>query len=90
MDFQWILLALFMIAIVRNVAKSLRNPMLKNFLRLMSIIVAFLITFILQVAGLFQNIIGDLVGKLELAAKLPEYEGLVSTAIGYFLPFYKG
>ena len=78
MNLQWILLALFLIAIVRNVAKALRNPMLKNFLRLLSILVAFIITFILQICGVFQNIAGKVVGSLELAAMVPEFEGAIN------------
>lgn len=87
MNFQWILLALFMMAIISNIAKAMRNPMLKNALRLVSILVAFVITFILQISGVFQNIAGDLVGKLELASLAPEYAGLISNALGFLLPF---
>ena len=87
MNLQWILLALFLIAIVRNVAKALRNPMLKNFLRLLSILVAFIITFILQICGVFQNIAGKVVGSLELAAMVPEFEGAINSVISMILPF---
>ncbi len=87
MALQWILLALFLIAMVRNIAKALRNPMLKNILRLISILVAFIITFILQICGVFQHIIELLVGGLELASKVPEFEGLIANAIQFLLPF---
>ena len=87
MNLQWILLALFLIAIVRNVAKAMRNPMLKNFLRLLSILVAFIITFILQICGVFQNIAGKVVGSLELAAMVPEFEGAINSVISMILPF---
>ena len=87
MNFQWILLALFLIAIVRNLAKAMRNPMLKNFLRLISILVAFIITFILQVCGVFQNIAEDAVAGLELASKVPEFGEVINNAIGFIIPF---
>ena len=87
MKLQWILLALFLIAIVRNLAKAMRNPMLKNFLRLVSILVAFIITFILQICGVFQFIAGKIVGGLELASKVPDFEGAIANAIDLVLPF---
>ena len=87
MNLQWILLALFLIAIVRNVAKAMRNPMLKNFLRLLSILVAFIITFILQICGVFQNIAGKVVGSLELASMVPEFEGAIGSVIDVILAF---
>lgn len=88
MNFQWILLALFLVAIVRNTAKSLRNPMLKNFLRLISILVAFVITFILQISGFFQNIIGNKITELNLAAMAPGFETVIDGAISTFLAFF--
>lgn len=87
MQLQWILLALFLIAIVRNVAKAMRNPMLKNFLRLISILVAFIITFILQICGVFQNLAVKIIENFDVASMVPEYEGVIGTAIGLLLPF---
>lgn len=87
MALQWILLAFFLMAVVRNVAKAMRNPMLKNILRLISLIVAFIITLILQYSGVFQGLISLLVEKLELASKVPEFQGVVANAIKFLLPF---
>ena len=87
MELKWILLALFLVSMVRNVAKAMRNPMLKNFLRLMSVLVAFIITFILQVCGVFQHVAAAVLERLELASMVPEYEGIIVSAIGYLLPF---
>ena len=87
MNFQWILLALFLIAIVSNIAKAMRNPMLKNFLRLISIIVAFIITFILQFLGVFQGSVAGIVDGLELASQVPQFEGAIANSIHFILPF---
>ena len=87
MNVQWIFLALFLVAIISNVFKAMRNPMLKNVLNLISVVVAFIITFVLQVCGVFQSGIEYLVETLELAAMVPEFEGLIANAISFLLPF---
>ena len=87
MNFQWLLLAFFLVAIISNIAKAMRNPMLKNFLRLISILVAFVITFILQVCGVFQHAVSALVKGLEIASKVPDFEGPIANAIDFALPF---
>ena len=56
MDFQWILLAFFLIAVISGVMKALKRDMLKNLLMLASVVVAFFITFFLQLGGTFQGI----------------------------------
>ncbi len=75
MDFSWILLALFLVALIRGVSKSLTRSMLKNCLRLGSVVVAFLITFGLQLGGVFQNVVSAITGLINLSAMLPGLEG---------------
>ena len=71
MNYQWILLALFMVAIILGVSRSLKRSFLKNTLRLASVIVAFLITFILQISGVFQGIVTSIMEELNLFASSP-------------------
>lgn len=54
MNFQWILLAFFLAAIINEIAKALTQPMHRNILNFISIPVAFIIAFIMQALGLFQ------------------------------------
>ena len=54
MNFQWILLALFAASLISEIVKALTRPMHRNVLNLISIPVAFIITYILQVMGAFQ------------------------------------
>ncbi len=75
MDFSWILLALFLVALIRGVSKSLTRSMLKNCLRLGSVVVAFLITFGLQLGGVFQNVVSTITELINLTAMLPGLEG---------------
>lgn len=79
MNFQWILLAIFIVALIAEIAKAITRPMLKNILRLVAVPVAFIITFIIQALGLFQLvadkitslIMGLVLSNAELLAKLP-------------------
>ncbi len=57
MHFEWLLLAFFLVAIIIETVKSFSRSMLKNTLRLGALVLAFLITFILQVCGVFQGIV---------------------------------
>ncbi len=57
MDLSWILLALFLVAMIRGVIKSLSRSALKNTMRLGSVIAAFSITLVLQIYGVFQGIV---------------------------------
>ena len=89
MDLQWILLALFLVAIVSGMSKALSRSILKNALRLGSVVVAFLITFALQLGGVFQNVIAQVVSLINLASMMPGFEGaadlisgLASTLVG--------
>ena len=92
MDFSWILLALFLVALIRGVTKALSKSMLKNLLRLGSVAIAFLITFILQISGAFQSIVTAVLGAINLASLLPIpaaafdlIYGLASTLVGPLL-----
>lgn len=75
MDLSWILLALFLVALVWGMSKSLTRSVVKNAMRLGSVVVAFLITFVLQLCGVFQNIVNVVADTLNLAAMLPGFEG---------------
>ena len=88
MDLQWILLALFLVAIVWGVTKSFSVSMLRNTLRLGSVVVSFLITFGLQLGGVFQNAVATVLNMVNLASMLPGLEsaaglinGLASTLV---------
>ena len=92
MDLQWILLALFLVAIVWGVTKSFSVSMLRNTLRLGSVVVSFLITFGLQLGGVFQNAVATVLNMVNLASMLPELEsaaglinGLASTLVSPIL-----
>lgn len=87
MKLEWILLALFLISMVSNLAKAMRNPMLKNFLRLISILVAFIITFILQICGVFQNLAAKWVEDIDFSAIAPKFSGAIGNSISLLLPF---
>ncbi len=71
MDLSWILLALFLVAVIWGVTKSFTASMLKNALRLGSVAVSFLITFGLQLGGVFQGVVTNLTALINLAAMLP-------------------
>ena len=72
MDFSWILLALFLVAVIRGITKSLSASMLKNLLRLGSVVVAFLISFVLQLCGAFQGIVNLVMQLVSLSSLIPE------------------
>lgn len=71
MNFQWILLALFLVAIIAGLARARKKSMLKNALRFGSVIVAYLITFILQICGVFQGAVSAIVNMTGLVASIP-------------------
>ena len=87
MKLEWILLALFLISMVRNLAKAMRNPMLKNFMRLISILVAFIITFILQICGLFQGIAEKIVAGVQWGALFPKFANAMQNSANLIVPF---
>lgn len=86
MNLQWILLAFFLASIVWEVFKALTKPMHRNILNLISIPVAFIITFILQAIGIFQSLAGkvvDMVISAEILGKYHEHVvALLSTLVG--------
>lgn len=71
MNYSWILLALFLVTIISGIVKAITRPMIKNILRLAAVILAFLVAFILQICGVFQNIVVSIVAMLDLVAMLP-------------------
>nr|MBE6545216.1 hypothetical protein [Oscillospiraceae bacterium] len=75
MEFQWILLALFLVAVISGMSKALSKSMLKNTLRLGSVVVAFLITFVMQLCGVFQNVVTEIINLINLASMMPGLEG---------------
>ena len=87
MKIQWILLALFLMAMVNNIAGAMRNPMLKNVLRLICIPVAFIITFILQVTGVFRLGIDKLIALIPIDSLLPEYADIINQGVDFLTPF---
>lgn len=56
MDLSWILLALFLVALIGGALKATGASMIRNVLRLCSVIAAFLITLGLHAWGIFQSI----------------------------------
>lgn len=62
MNFQWILLAFLAVSLITELAKAITRPMLKNVLRLICVPVAFIITYILQLCGVFQFLVNKLIG----------------------------
>ena len=85
MDLSWILLALFLVALIRSVIGSLGRSFIKNALRLGSVIVAFLITLVLQVCGVFQSIteiiVNAISGVIDLEELLGSLSGVADIAI---------
>ena len=71
MDFQWIFLALFLVAIISGVPRALKSSMLKNLLRLGAAVLAFLVAFIMQICGVFQGIIETIAEAIDLMSMLP-------------------
>ena len=72
MNLQWILLAVFAVSMISEIAKALTRPMHKNVLNLISIPVAFIITYIMQVFGVFQSFANKIVANLDLSATIGE------------------
>lgn len=83
MNFQWILIAIFVASLLSGIVKAMFRPMLKNVLRLVCVPVAFLLTFILQALGLFQLIMTKAVALANLASYIPGMESLVEVLIAF-------
>ncbi len=81
MNYQWILLAFFLVAIILGTVKSLKRDMLKNLLRLGSVVVAFLITFFLQLGGVFQGVVRAVANALDLASLLSDFAFAMDLAL---------
>ena len=81
MDISWILLALFLVALIWGVKKSLGRSVVKNAMRLGSVIVAFVITLVLQMCGVFQGIVQIVADALSGILNLEELLGGFAGAI---------
>ena len=75
MNFEWILLAFFLVAIISGMSKSLSKSMLKNTLRLGAVVLSFLVTLVLQLCGVFQGAVNAIIEAINLAQMLPGFEG---------------
>ena len=75
MNFSWLLLALFLVAVISGALKSLNKSVVRNAMRLGSVILAFLITLILQLCGAFQGITRGIVSALSGVIDLEEMLG---------------
>lgn len=81
MDFSWMLLSLFLVAILLGIVKSLSKSILKNSLRLAGVVIAFAITLLLQINGVFQGILESIVSALNLVALLPGFESAIGLIV---------
>lgn len=80
MDLSWILLALFLVALIWSIIGSLGRSFIKNALRLGSVIVAFVITLVLQICGVFQGIAQTIIDALSSIIDIRELLGGLSGA----------
>ena len=72
MNFEWLLLAFFVVAILVGVVKALKRDMIKNLLKLGSVVLAFFTAFFLQLGGVFQSIVSSIARMLDLSALLAD------------------
>lgn len=97
MNFQWILLALFAVSLIWQIAKAMTRPMLKNIINLICIPVAFILTYAMQVMGIFQRLSDMILNKIDLKSLLGSYQsayqfisafvGLMITPIFFVITF---
>ena len=83
MDLSWILLALFLIALIRGVIKAMGRSMVKNVMRLCSVTAAFLVALGLHIWGIFQSIANTIIQLM--INELSEYidiNGIIDGAFG--------
>lgn len=80
MDLSWILLALFLVALIWGALRSLEKSVIKNALHLGSVIVAFLVTLIIQICGAFQGIARGIVSALSGVVNIEEMLGNLAGA----------
>ena len=90
MNFQWILLSFFAVALLWGIVQAITKPMIKNVLRLISVPVAFLLTFLMQIMGVFQFAVKLLIGLIDLSKFAPGLEldltsGMILGLIGQVL-----
>ena len=83
MSYQWILLAMFFVAIISATVASISRSVIKNALRLGSVILAFLVAFILQLCGVFQGIVTSIVNIFDLGELLGEAESALGLVEGF-------
>ena len=83
MDLSWILLAMFLVALIRGMLNATSESMVKNVLQLCSVIAAFLITLGLQAWGIFQSISNTAIrAMINALAGSIDINGLLSSAPG--------
>ena len=83
MDLSWILLALLLVALIRGVIKATGASMVKNVLRLCSVILAFLITLGLHIWGIFQSIANTAIQSvINTLAEYIDIDGIIGGAFG--------
>lgn len=87
MNFQWILLAFFVVALLSGMAKAITRPMLKNVLNFIAVPVAFLLTFIMQILGLFQALTDYVLSFVISYAGLSETVASFGGAISFITAF---
>lgn len=88
MNFQWILLGFFAASLIWQIAKAMTNPVLKNILNLICIPVAFVITFIMHICGLFQMAVEAVLNYFNVVSYLGGFEsayGLIVASLGLLL-----
>lgn len=72
MKFQWILIACFAAELIKGISAAITRPLLKNFLRLLCVPVAFIVTFIAHALGVFQWLVSLILAETPLPELLAE------------------
>lgn len=94
MSYQWILLALLSVAVLIGITKAIFRPMLKNILRLGSVVLAFLATLILEWCGVFRNIVRSILEAVDLSSlmeSVPADPSVIIALISTFItPLFFG
>lgn len=81
MDFSWILLSLFLVALLLGIVKSLSKSILKNCLRLAGVVIAFAITLVLQISGVFQGAVESVMAVINLVGLIPGFESAIGLIV---------
>ena len=82
MNFKWLLLAFFLVAVIWGTVKSLKKGMWESLLKLSTVVVAFLLALILQAAGLPNMIASAITGAIGLSIGVDGVEPLVTALLG--------